>query len=76
MRTIARDPETKMWDDETVELKKWNLEEVLDLKLMYGITPKYDLDAEGFVFEEEINVKELFGDYAEKDSQYSRVLIV
>ena len=68
--------EYDMWDDEIVELKKWKLEEVLDLKLMYGITPKYDLDAEGFVFEEEIDVKELFGDYAEKDSQDSRVRIV
>lgn len=68
--------EYDMWDDETVELKKWKLEEVLDLKPMYGITPKYDLDAEGFVFEEEIDVKELFGDYAEKDSQDSRVRIV
>ena len=68
--------EYEMWDDEIVELKKWKLEEVLDLKPMYGITPKYDLDAEGFVFEEEIDVKELFGDYAEKDSQDSRVRIV
>ena len=76
MRTIDRDPETKMWDDETVELKKWKLEEVLDLKLMYGITPKYDLDAVGFVFEEDIDVKELFGDYDGKDSLDSRVRIV
>jgi len=76
MRTIDRNPETKMWDDEIVELKKWKLEEVLDLKPMYGITPKYNLDAAGFVFEEDIDVKELFGDYDGKDSLDSRVRIV
>ena len=70
--------DNRTWDGkETVELKKWTLDEILNLTIIEGATPAYVLDEAGFVFEEQIDVKELFGDYLEKGTPSSnRVNIV
>lgn len=70
--------DNRTWDGkETVKLKKWTLDEILNLTIIEGATPAYVLDEAGFVFEEKIDVKELFGDYLEKDTSSSnRVNVV
>jgi len=70
--------DNRTWDGkETVKLKKWTLDEILNLTIIEGATPAYVLDEAGFIFEEKIDVKELFGDYLEKDTSSSnRVNIV
>ena len=55
------------WDNKVVELKKWNLDEILTLNIIEGATPAYRLVDAGFTPEERIDVKILFGDYSEED---------
>ena len=69
--------EDGFWNNKIVELKKWNLDEILAVKIIEGSTPAYGLEDAGFIFEEKIDVKELFGDYLEKDvHDASRISIV
>lgn len=70
--------DNRTWDgEETVELKKWILDEILKLSIIEGATPAYVLDEAGFVFEEHIDVKELLGDYSEKNEDgTSKISIV
>ena len=69
--------EDGFWNNKTLELKKWNLDEILAVKIIEGATPAYGLEDAGFIFEEKIDVKELFGDYLEKDvHDASRISIV
>ena len=69
---------TSFADNEIVKLKKWKLEEILDpngpfhdhdkvRKRDGKWTPLYDLMHAGFVYEGQIDLKILFGDYLEKD---------
>ena len=73
---------TSFADNEIVELKKWKLEEILDpngpfhdhdkvRKRDGKWTPLYDLMHAGFVYEGQIDLKILFGDYSEKDLDYA-----
>ena len=55
------------WDNKVVELKKWNLDDILTLNIIEGATPAYRLVDAGFIPEEKIDVKILFGDYSEED---------
>ena len=55
------------WDNKVVELKKWNLDDILTLNIIEGATPAYRLVDAGFIPEERIDVKILFGDYSEED---------
>ena len=55
------------WDNKIVELKKWNLDDILTLNIIEGATPAYRLVDAGFIPEERIDVKILFGDYSEED---------
>ena len=55
------------WDNKIVELKKWNLDDILTLNIIEGATPAYRLVDAGFTTEERIDVKILFGDYSEED---------
>ena len=65
------------WENQNVELKKWSLEDILNLNIIEGATPLYSLKEAGYVCEATIDVKELFGDYLEKDPHgSSRVNLV
>ena len=55
------------WDNKIVELKKWNLDDILTLNIIEGATPAYRLVDAGFIPEQSIDVKILFGDYSEED---------
>ena len=48
------------WDNKIVELKKWNLDDILTLNIIEGATPAYRLVDAGFTTEERIDVKILF----------------
>ena len=77
LREIINDEyDSGFWDNKTVELKKWDIDQVLTLHIIEGATPAYGLDEAGFVFEERIDVKELFGDYLEKIETTSKISIV
>ena len=59
---IRKDKST--WNgEETVELKIWTLDEILTLNIIEGATPAYRLVDAGFIPEQSIDVKILFGDY-------------
>ena len=74
---LHNDWDADWWEDKNVELKKWSLEDILNLNIIEGATPRYSLKEAGYVCEATIDVKELFGDYLEKDPQgSSRVNIV
>ena len=63
---IRKDKST--WNgEETVELKIWTLDEILTLNIIEGATPAYRLVDAGFIPEQSIDVKILFGDYSEED---------
>ena len=82
LKEIQRHDSTSFADNEIVELKKWKLEEILDpngpfhdhdkvRKRDGKWIPLYDLMHAGFVYEGEIDLKILFGDYSEKDLDHA-----
>ena len=79
LKEIFRDDwDSDWWEDKSVELKKWSLEDISNLNItISGATPRYRLEEAGYVCEASIDVKELFGDYLEKDPHgSSRVNLV
>jgi hypothetical protein len=66
LNEIIRKDKSTWYGEETVELKMWTLDEILRVNIIEGATPAYVLDEAGFIFEESIDIKELFGDYLEK----------
>ena len=78
LKEIFRDDwDSDWWEDKNVELKEWSLEDISNLNIIEGATPHYRLKEAGYVCEASIDVKELFGDYLEKDPQVSsRVSLV
>ena len=71
LKEIIRKDKSTWNGEETVELKIWTLDEILRVNVIVGATPAYTLDEAGFVFEEQIDVKELFNDYLENSTSSS-----
>ena len=67
LNEIIRKDKSTWYGEETVELKIWTLDEILTLNIIEGATPAYRLVDAGFIPEERIDVKILFGDYSEED---------
>jgi len=67
LKEIIRKDKSTWNGEETVELKIWTLDEILTLNIIEGATPAYRLVDAGFIPEERIDVKILFGDYSEED---------